>query len=117
MDGARSDQAVTNGTKIPFHLPYRFRLRGVIGLLYTLIVGPLTEGVSSAIGHVLFPADANSLDFHESTPLQQHIFPFELLLLAGVTWLVLNRFFKSEAMTMLSGLEAEPKTSSSQPHK
>lgn len=94
-----------------------FACAGVIGLLYTLIVGPLTEGLSSAIGHVLFPADANALDFHESTPLQRHIFPFELLLLAGVTWLVLNRFFKSEAMTLLSGLKTEPEPSSAPPNK
>src|SRR5579862_6381860 len=28
---------------------------GVIGLLYTLIVGPLIEGVASAVGHSLYP--------------------------------------------------------------
>lgn len=94
-----------------------FASAGVIGLSYTLIVGPLTEGVASAIGHVLNPAAANSLDFHTSTPLQRHIFPFELILLAGVTWWGLNRFYKPETMTLLSASEAEPKSSSSQPRE
>jgi hypothetical protein len=62
-----------------------FVCAGVIGLLYTLIVGPLTNSLSSAIGHVLFPAAANALDYQETTPLERHLFPFELLLLAAVT--------------------------------
>ena len=59
---------------------------GVIGLLYTLVVGSLTEGVASAVGHALYPVVPGSLDIHEYTPLQQHMRPFELLLLAGAMW-------------------------------
>jgi len=94
-----------------------FACAGAIGLLYTLIVGPLTENVAGAIGHVLFPAEASALDLREITPLQRHIFPFELLLLAGVTWWVLNRFYKHEAMTLLNVLETESRSSNSQPQK
>jgi hypothetical protein len=47
-----------------------FLSSGVIGLLYTLIVGPLTEGVASAVGHALYPAVPGSLSAHEYTPFQ-----------------------------------------------
>jgi hypothetical protein len=80
--------------------------------IFVITGGPLTQGISSAIGHVLFPADANSLDLHESTLLERHMFPFELLLLFGVTWWVLNRIYKHEAMTVLRDLKTEPRSSS-----
>ena len=84
-----------------------FVCAGVIGLLYTLIVGPLAESVASAVGHVINPEVANSLDFHQTTPLERHMFPFELLLLAGVTWVGLNRFYKPEVMTRLGTSEPQ----------
>jgi hypothetical protein len=62
-----------------------FLSSGVIGLLYTLIVSPLTEGVTSVVGHALYPAMPGSLNVHEYTPLQRHMRPLELLLLAGAT--------------------------------
>jgi hypothetical protein len=86
---------------------------GVIGLLYTLIVGPLIEGVASAVGHSLYPVVPHSLDVHEFTQIQRHIRPLELLLIAGATWWSLNRSSKSEEMTRLGGtyeeLEANPR--------
>jgi len=80
-----------------------FLSSGVIGLLYTLIVGPLIEGVASAVGHALYPVVPLSLDVHEYTPFQRHMRPLELLLVAGATWWSLNRSSKSEEMTRLSG--------------
>jgi len=81
---------------------------GVIGLLYTLIVGPLIEGVASAVGHSLYPVVPHSLDVHEFTPFQRHIRPLELLSVAGATWWSLNRSSKSEEMTRLGGTYEEP---------
>src|SRR5580700_5762293 len=81
---------------------------GVIGLLYTLIVGPLIEGVARAVGHSLYPVVPHSLDVHEFTPFQRHIRPLELLLVAGATWWSLNRFSKSAEMTPLGGTYEEP---------
>jgi hypothetical protein len=81
---------------------------GVIGLLYTLIVGPLVEGVAGAVGHSLYPVVPHSLDVHEFTPFQRHIRPLELLLVAGATWWSLNRFSKSAEMTPLGGTYEEP---------
>ncbi|MBZ5526145.1 MAG: hypothetical protein LAP21_28325, partial [Acidobacteriia bacterium] len=52
-----------------------FLSSGVTGLLYTLTVGPLTEGVASAVGHALYPAVPGSLDVHEYTPFQRHMRP------------------------------------------
>ncbi len=75
---------------------------GVIGLLYTLIVGPLTESVAGAVGHALYPVVPGALDFPEYTPFQRHLRPLELLLLAGATWWSLNRLLKPEKMTRLS---------------
>jgi hypothetical protein len=80
-----------------------FLCAGVIGLLYTLIVGPLTEGVARAVGHALYPVVPHSLDVYEFTPFQRHMRPIELLLLAGATWWSLNASCKSEEMTRLSG--------------
>lgn len=82
-----------------------FAASGVFGILYTLVVGPLTEGVASAVGHSLSPAVPSMLDVHEYTPLQQHLRPFELLLLAGALWWGLNHFSKREEFTRL---EAHP---------
>jgi len=85
-----------------------FLSSGVIGLLYTLVVGPLTEGVASAVGHALYPVVPGSLDMHEYTPFQQHMRPFELLLLAGVMWWSLNRASKREEITQLSSAYEGP---------
>jgi hypothetical protein len=85
-----------------------FLSSGVIGLLYTLIVSPLTEGVASAVGHALYPVIPGALDAYEYTPFQRHMRPLELLLLAGATWWSLNRFSKPEKMTLLSGIYEEP---------
>ncbi|MBN1567406.1 MAG: hypothetical protein JXA73_06140 [Acidobacteria bacterium] len=86
-----------------------FLSAGVIGLLYTLIVGPLTEGVAAAIGHALYPVVPSSLEVHEYTPIQRHMRPIELLLLAGVTWWSFNRFSKPEELMQLSGTYGESK--------
>lgn len=85
-----------------------FLCSGVIGLFYTLVVGPLTEGVASAIGHALYPAVPSSLDVYEYTSVQQHMRPFELLLIAGAMWWGLNRFSRDEEMTRLSNTYEEP---------
>jgi hypothetical protein len=79
-----------------------FLSSGVIGLLYTLIVSPLTENVASAVGHSLYPVAPASLDVHQYTALQRGMRPLELLLLGGVTWWSLNRLSKPEEMTRLS---------------
>lgn len=89
-----------------------FLSSGVIGLLYTLIVGPLTEGVASTVAHALYPVVPGSLDIHEYTPFQQHMRPFELLLLAGAMWWALNRSSKHEDLTRLSGTYEEPQADS-----
>ena len=88
-----------------------FLSAGVIGLLYTLIVGPLTEGVARAVGHALYPVVPHSLDAYEFTPFQRHMRPLELLLLAGATWWSLNISSKSEEMTHLSSTP-DPETDS-----
>jgi hypothetical protein len=76
--------------------------------LYTLIVGALTEGVASAVAHALYPVVPGSLDRHEYTPFQQHMRPFELLLLAGVLWWSLNQTFQREKTTGLSRSSGGP---------
>ncbi len=63
---------------------------GVIGLLYTLVVGPLTEGVGRAVGHALYPVVPAALEVSAYTPAEQHARPLELLLLAAATWWVCN---------------------------
>jgi hypothetical protein len=83
---------------------------GVIGLLYTLIVGPLTENVASAVGHALYPVVPAAIEIHQYAPLQRHLRPLELLLLAGVTWWSLNRPGKAEEMTRLNGSHEELKS-------
>lgn len=82
-----------------------FLSSGVIGFLYTLIVGPLTEGVASSVAHALTPVVPHSLDIHEYTPFQRHIRPLELLLLGGAMWWGLNSSFKHERMAQLSTYE------------
>jgi hypothetical protein len=84
-----------------------FLSSGVIGLLYTLIVGPLTESVGSAVGHALYPVVPASLEVYEYTPWERHMRPLELLLLAGATWWSLNRLSKPEEMTRLSSTREE----------
>jgi hypothetical protein len=90
-----------------------FLSSGVIGLLYTIVVSPLMEGVASAVAHALYPVVPHSLDVHEYTPFQRHMRPLELLLLAGVSWWSLNRSSAHEEITRLTGnydgSEADPK--------
>jgi hypothetical protein len=85
---------------------------GVIGLLYTLIISPLTESVTGAVGHALYPAVPGSLDVHPYTLFERHMRPIELLLLAGVTWWSFNRSSKPEEITRLSSPYPEPEGSS-----
>lgn len=82
---------------------------GAIGLLYTLIVGPLTESVAGSVAHALYPVVPGSLDAHEYTPLQQHLRPLELLLLAAAMWWGLNRAARHEDLQSISG-DYEPST-------
>ena len=84
-----------------------FLCSGVMGLLYTFIVGPLTEGVASVVAHALYPVVPPSLDVHEYSPLQQHLRPLELLLLAGVMWWSLNLSSRREDITPLSSIHGE----------
>jgi uncharacterized protein YacL len=85
-----------------------FLCTGVFGLVYTLMVGPLTETVANSVAHGLYPVVPGSLAAHEYTSLQQHMRPFELLLLAGAMWWGLNWFSKREELTQLNGSYAEP---------
>lgn len=81
---------------------------GVIGLFYTVIIGPLTEGIAGVVGHALYPVVPKSVEIHVYTPFQQHVRPLELLLLATATWWTLNRLFKREEITRLGGFYEEP---------
>jgi len=74
---------------------------GVVGLLYTLVVSPLTEAVASTIAHGLQPTIPASLNFHEYTPFQQHMRPLELLLVTGAMWWGLNSSARREEMIPL----------------
>jgi hypothetical protein len=85
-----------------------FLSSGLIGLLYTLVVGWLTESVASGVGHALFPVVPRSLDTHEYTPLQRYMRPFELLLLAGAMWWSLNQSSRRAEIARLSSVEAAP---------
>jgi hypothetical protein len=85
---------------------------GVIGLLYTLVVGPLLEWVTSGVGHALYATVPQSLEAHEYTPFQRHMRPLELLLLAGATWWALNRLPRSEQMLQLGGTSEESEADS-----
>ncbi len=85
---------------------------GVIGLLYTLIVSPLTVSVASAVGHSLYAVVPASLEGHEYTPLERHMRPLELLVLAGAMCWSLNRSSDSEEMTLLSRSYTQPEIDS-----
>ncbi len=85
-----------------------FATSGVVGLLYTVIVGPLTEGVARSVAHSLSSAVPDSLDVHEYTHFQQHIRPFELLLLAGAMWWALNWSSTDDKVTRISSLYEAP---------
>ena len=85
-----------------------FLSSGVFGLLYTLIVSPLTESVAWAVGHALNPGVPSSLDAHEYTAFQRHTRPIELLLLAGAMWWSLNQPSRSSEITRLSDVYEEP---------
>jgi len=85
-----------------------FLCSGIVGLFYTLVIGPLTEGVASDIAHALQPIVPHALDVHEYTPLQQHMRPFELLLLAAAIWWSLNRSSKHEQITQINHTVEEP---------
>jgi hypothetical protein len=80
---------------------------GVIGLLYTLIVGPLIEGVARAVGHSLYPVVPGALDVHQYSSFERHMRPLELLVIAGATWWALNRSSRAEEMTQLGGVHEE----------
>jgi hypothetical protein len=84
-----------------------FLSSGVVGLLYTLVVSPLTEGVANTVAHALYPVVPDSLNIHEYTPLQRHMRPFELLLLAGAMWWGLNRFSRHEELIRFSSANEE----------
>lgn len=85
-----------------------FVASGVVGLLYTLIVGPLTEGVASSIAHGLSPVVPHNLDIHEYTSAQRHLRPIELLLLAGAMWWGLNASSTKANLMQLSTVVDEP---------
>jgi hypothetical protein len=89
-----------------------FVASGVIGLLYTLIVGVWTEGVASTVGHALYPVVPSLLDVPVYTSFQRHMRPFELLLLAGMMWWSLNRLSRYEQLTQLSSAYEEPEPNS-----
>jgi hypothetical protein len=80
-----------------------FLSSGVIGLLYTLIVSPLTVGVANAVGHSLYAVVPASFEGHEYPPLERYIRPLELLVLAGATWWSFDRSSHPEELTLLSG--------------
>jgi hypothetical protein len=70
---------------------------GVIGLAYTLIVGPVMEGVSRSVAHALFSEVPESLEVSGYTPFEQHMRPLELLLLAAMTWWACNSFVSRDS--------------------
>lgn len=81
---------------------------GTVGLLYTLIVGPLTEGVARSVARSVRPTIPVSLEVHEYTSLQQHVRPFELLFLAAAMWWALNCSSRRALTTQLSDTYEEP---------
>ncbi len=82
-----------------------FLSSGLMGLLYTLVIGSLTEGVARAVAHALYPVVPGLVEVHEYTPFQQHTRPFELLLLAGAMWWSFNRPSRREEITRLGSIE------------
>ncbi len=89
-----------------------FLSSGVIGLLYTLIVGPWMQDLSGSVGHALFLDVPDSLEAREYTLFQQHMRPVELLLLAAGTWWILNRVYQREEMTRLGDAPEEAQAES-----
>jgi hypothetical protein len=89
-----------------------FLSSGVVGLLYSLVVGPLTEGVASVTGHSLYPGVPGSLDSRVYTSLEQHVRPFELLLLAGVMQWGLTRASRRKEIMCLNDTYGEPEADS-----
>ena len=85
---------------------------GVIGLLYTLIVGTLTEHVASSVAHALSPVVPHSLEVHEYTALQRYMRPFELLALGVAMWWGLNVSSQPGVLTQLTSTPEETETSS-----
>ena len=85
---------------------------GVIGLLYTLTVGTLTEHVASSVAHALSRVVPHSLEVHEYTAFQRYMRPFELLALAGAMWWGLNVSSKPEVLTRLTSMHEETEANS-----
>lgn len=81
---------------------------GVIGLAYTLIVGPLNQSVSRSVAHALYRDVPESLEVSPYTTLEQHMRPLELLVLAAVTWWVCNRLVGRTSMAGSDEVDAEP---------
>ena len=81
---------------------------GVIGLAYTLIVGPLNQSVSRSVAHALYRDVPESLEVSPYTTMEQHMRPLELLVLAAVTWWVCNRLVGRAATEGLDGVAAAP---------
>ncbi|HZR64939.1 MAG TPA: hypothetical protein VFA85_07315 [Terriglobales bacterium] len=88
-----------------------FACSGVIGLLYTFVVGPLTEGIARNVAHTLHSVIPGPLELHEYTSLQQHVRPFELLLLAAAMWWGLN-WSSNRDQLVVSGPYEEPQSES-----
>jgi len=81
----------------------------IIGAIYTLVISNLTENIASAVAHSIYTDIPRSLKLSEYTKFQQHLRPLELLVLAGLMWLSLNKTMRYETLTLLSSDEAEPK--------
>ena len=80
--------------------------------MYSLVVGPLTEGVASVTGHSLYHVVPGSLDSRVYTSLEQHVRPFELLLLAGVMQWGLTRASRRKEIMCLNNTYGEPEADS-----
>jgi len=81
----------------------------IIGAIYTLVISNLTENIASAFAHSVSTDIPSSLKLSEYTKFQQHLRPLELLVLAGLMWLSLNKTMRYETLTLLSSTETEPK--------
>ncbi len=71
-----------------------FAAAGAVGLLYTIVVSPLTAGLTRAVAHGLMVSVPPEIDGYEYTALDRHLRPVELLLLAATSRWVLNDVFK-----------------------
>ena len=74
---------------------------GVIGLLYTVIVGPLIEGVARSVGHSLYTCCSFLVGCARVFAIPKNMRPLELLLIAIATWWALNHFYHSDEATRL----------------